>query len=481
MKTFLQTLFFFLLITQICFAQWEGDQQLTNTASSSFLNNNNAWNIAVSGDTIHVIYADDFNGAFQVYYTSSYNAGINWDAPLLVSTVVSNIWSYVIAVSGLTVHVVWINTMANQFLYIHSSDAGVTFSQPDTILTTTQNLSFPCLAVNGNDVYLVWNDNRHPVSNDEIYFMSSVDGGLNWNTPQRLTNTGNGIMDKVPSLAISDNILHLVWQRGPDYQARVLYRRSSNNGVSWEPEQFITSDTINQTQPCIAVSGSYVHTAWMDSRNDTIQIFYRSSYDNGVNWQVEKCLTNGFSADYETITASGKNVHIAYRDYRFNQQWHIGYRCSIDNGLTWQQDTVLINSWQQEGPSIAVAGTKVHLIWMDNRDGNWEIYYKKNPNGNPTKVENISLNFPTRFQLYGNYPNPFNPSTKIKYSVQQTSQVQIKIFDVLGNDIVTLVNEEKPAGTYESNWNAANLPSGVYFYRLQAGDFMQTRKMILLK
>ena len=61
------------------------------------------------------------------------------------------------------------------------------------------------------------------------------------------------------------------------------------------------------------------------------------------------------------------------------------------------------------------------------------------------------------------------------------SNVVIKVFDVLGNEITTLVNEEKPIGTYELDWNAANLPSGVYFYRLQAGDFIQTKKMILMK
>ena len=88
---------------------------------------------------------------------------------------------------------------------------------------------------------------------------------------------------------------------------------------------------------------------------------------------------------------------------------------------------------------------------------------------------------PTEYSLIQNYPNPFNPSTKIKYSIPQTSQVQIKVFDVLGNEIETLVNEEKPAGTYELNWNAASLPSGVYFYQLRAGSFVKTKKMVLMK
>jgi len=88
---------------------------------------------------------------------------------------------------------------------------------------------------------------------------------------------------------------------------------------------------------------------------------------------------------------------------------------------------------------------------------------------------------PTEYLLSQNYPNPFNSTSVIKYSIPKLSQVSIKVFNVLGSEVETLLNEEKSVGTYELDWNAANLPSGVYFYRLQAGDFVQTRKMILLK
>jgi hypothetical protein len=88
---------------------------------------------------------------------------------------------------------------------------------------------------------------------------------------------------------------------------------------------------------------------------------------------------------------------------------------------------------------------------------------------------------PAEYFLSYNYPNPFNPNTKIIYSVPQISNVSIKIYDVLGTEIETLVNETKAAGTYELTWNAGNLPSGVYFYRLEAGEVNQIKKMILLR
>jgi hypothetical protein len=98
----------------------------------------------------------------------------------------------------------------------------------------------------------------------------------------------------------------------------------------------------------------------------------------------------------------------------------------------------------------------------------------------PTGIEQFEGEVGT-YSLSNNYPNPFNPSTKIKYSVPKSSNVVIKVFDVLGNEIETLVNEEKAAGTYEVTWYAEQLPSGVYFYQLQAGDYINTKKMILLK
>lgn len=98
-----------------------------------------------------------------------------------------------------------------------------------------------------------------------------------------------------------------------------------------------------------------------------------------------------------------------------------------------------------------------------------------------TGVEDELNPLPTEYLLSQNYPNPFNSSCAIKYSIPKSSQVSLKIFNTLGEEIEILVNEEKPVGVYEVNWNASNLPSGVYFYRLQAGDYVQTRKMILLK
>jgi hypothetical protein len=85
------------------------------------------------------------------------------------------------------------------------------------------------------------------------------------------------------------------------------------------------------------------------------------------------------------------------------------------------------------------------------------------------------------FHLSQNYPNPFNPSTKISWQSPVSSHQTLKVYDVLGNEIATLVNEEKPAGNYEVEFNASMLSSGIYFYKLQAGSFVETKKIVLIR
>ena len=85
------------------------------------------------------------------------------------------------------------------------------------------------------------------------------------------------------------------------------------------------------------------------------------------------------------------------------------------------------------------------------------------------------------FNLHQNYPNPFNPSTKIKYSIINKAMVIIKVYDILGNEIKTLVNEEKTIGNYEIEFDGRNLSSGIYLYRMQAGNFSDTKKLILIR
>ena len=99
--------------------------------------------------------------------------------------------------------------------------------------------------------------------------------------------------------------------------------------------------------------------------------------------------------------------------------------------------------------------------------------------GNPSGIEMEITSH--SFSLSQNFPNPFNPSTKINWQMPARSQVTLKVYDVLGNEIASLVNEEKEAGYHSIDFNASDFPSGVYFYKLTAGNFISIRKMLLLR
>jgi len=120
---------------------------------------------------------------------------------------------------------------------------------------------------------------------------------------------------------------------------------------------------------------------------------------------------------------------------------------------------------------FAQAGSNVNI--------SFKIEYK----GRKSYIRNINIitTSPLNFELFQNYPNPFNPSTIIKYSIPKSGLVTLKVYDVLGKEISTLLNEKKEAGIHKIEFNQTNLSSGVYFYTLKTDEFLQTRKMILLR
>ncbi len=121
---------------------------------------------------------------------------------------------------------------------------------------------------------------------------------------------------------------------------------------------------------------------------------------------------------------------------------------------------------------IGAQGTKVN----DIRSGAVFIY-----SAEPMSVDYLKINTPTDFYLSQNYPNPFNPTTRIDYSIPYEGLVKLRVYDVLGNEIAKLVNESKSAGFHSVEFNAGNLASGIYFYKLTAGTFTEIKKLILLK
>ncbi len=203
--------------------------------------------------------------------------------------------------------------------------------------------------------------------------------------------------------------------------------------------------------------------------SDTNSHFYRNSGGSN-NWMKLKCI--GVQSNKDAIGT----IVTAYYGGQMNRQVILG-----GNSFLSSDDVELIF-----GIGTSAVIDSVVIRWTNGIvDRSQNII----PNARYTAVEGsgvigitpVSNEIPSTYKLYQNYPNPFNPSTNIKFSVPARSFVQLKVFDQLGREVATLVNEQLNPGTYETNFNASGFSSGVYFYSITAGDYGETKKMILVK
>ncbi|MBX7045451.1 MAG: T9SS type A sorting domain-containing protein [Ignavibacteria bacterium] len=135
--------------------------------------------------------------------------------------------------------------------------------------------------------------------------------------------------------------------------------------------------------------------------------------------------------------------------------------------------------------SLGLTGDSIYCVWSSS------VYVNSDSAGSDTRflviksstvgVNNISSTIPAEYKLHSNYPNPFNPVTKIKFEIPKDEFVKIKVFDLSGKEVSSLVNEKLKAGIYEASFNAASLASGTYFYKIETSSYIETRKMVLLK
>ena len=229
----------------------------------------------------------------------------------------------------------------------------------------------------------------------------------------------------------------------------VNFIHSTDRGNTWSSPMRINDDPVNSAWQwfgtmSVAPNGR-VDVIWLDTRDNPgtylSSLYYSYSTDYGITWSQNERLSDEFDP-------------------------HVGW--PQQNKMGDYFDMISDN----DGASIAWAGTF---------NGEEDVYYGR-INHNPVAVENNSEETLIKtFLLEQNFPNPFNPSTIIQYAIPQREYVSIKVFDVLGNEVATLINDFKPAGSYKIEFDGTDIPSGVYFYKLQSGNFIETKKMILIK
>jgi photosystem II stability/assembly factor-like uncharacterized protein len=323
-----------------------------------------------------------------------------------------------------------------------TSDGGENW---DSIKTNIQKRFFSIHFVTENDGWIA--------SEDAIY--KTTDGGINWEVSKYQDTT------YYYSIYFANN--DTGWVAGDSAAVGVILR-TTDNGISWHKE-FDTQLGYLSTILFIEDSIGYA----FGENGARVK-----SIDFGSSWVL--LTPNIFITD---------NWESAYFINR-NVGWIAGGSQSIidkttDGGINWVRQTFspTTSLWLY---SIfftdSITGWAVG-VGNDSSGLTGEIF--KTTNGGVTFVENEPGIEVTDFKLYQNYPNPFNPATIIDYSIPSESLVNIKIYNSLGEEAIELVNEVQPVGIYKFKLDASNLPSGIYFYRLKSGSFVETKKMVLIR
>ncbi len=387
---------------------------------------------------IYTIYFDDPNiyaSSDSLFFISRDN-GITWDSLAIVNKLTS--YNDIIKIDG-TIYV----TAYGQGVY-RSSDNGISWEPMNSGLDYFSKYAIS-FQYNNNQLYLA-------TDGGGVYY-SNLNSPVTWHPYN----------DGLPSLyGYTINDLQLI-KDGliASAGASGYYYVRNNNSAEWTE---YSVDTLKR--PNIHSFVSFNDTVFAA----TTRGVYRS-IDNGLTWDSVGISPMPYPADY--LTKDGNRI---YAVYIIKGEFYLWY--SDDKGDTWNfKDHQFTTLYQLKFRDNKFWAATHHGIWFNAID--------------PTGVDNDIK--PVEYKLEQNYPNPFNPTTKIKYSIpvemlrsaegRTTLQnVTLKIYDILGNEVATLVNKEQPASEYEVVWNASNLPSGIYFYRLTvSGKHIKTMKMILMK
>lgn len=279
----------------------------------------------------------------------------------------------------------------------------------------------------------------------------SIDGGLTWT----FIDTPNS--EDIKEIYLSNTNSNRIFIRVHS-QPNKLYR-SNDLGNSWN-----LCFNLSSFEEDYSLTQKY-NSSDMYLANGSV---YKSD-DDGTIWN--QIYTGSFGTDIIDIVVDQNNINNIY-SYYYTDYHHRKIFFSSDAGNSWQDASYGLPSSISDVYDLSISTTtgKVYIL-TDN--GFWS--------GFPTTTGIDDDILRLEFYLSDNYPNPYNARTIIEYKVAGISFVTLKVYDVLGNEVATLVNDEKLAGKYELNFNASSLASGVYFYQLKAGEYINTKKMILLK
>lgn len=366
--------------------QWEPDVRLTENDSVSSVSLVSARNIAAEGEFVYAVWNDDADQCpeLRVLYARSSDRGLTWSTAVALPDDSAPSADASVAVEGGRVHVAWFDVRSGlpELYYKGSSDGGTTWSSDRWLTADAEYFAGPCIAVSGPTLHLAWTD----LVNDtpRVRYKRSPDFGVSWGPDVIVSTTDSGA--GYGSVCALDSDVHVAWNGSVSgSRSEAFYRRSTDGGLTWQPAVQLTSGAVGPTAivPQVAASGELVHIVCCHRPVDKHEAVYLRSPDRGLSWSSAHRLfsTPGEDVGRVTVAADRENVHVA-ASLVDGGTTRLHYRLSTDGGMNWESPIRLSEAGPADKVSLAVAGRAVYALWRDSRDGNEEIYFKRNLTGN---------------------------------------------------------------------------------------------------
>ncbi len=408
----------------------------------------------------------------------------------------------------------WVNPQPLHLGFNKSTDGGLTWGTGRSLSKINYNggahgvsfFNFPIIAVDGSSgprrgwIYVVYAE-KNPASPD-IFLIRSTDRGISWSEPVKVNQDNSGKEHWQPWLSVdpSTGNVFIVYYDSRNFpandSAHVYLSASIDGGQTFE--DFLVSDSpfrpwgIISSVPTPSYMGSYIGVTalngvvwpcWMGTRSGTHQV-----YTARVTFSIysgPKAIHNASSVSFDTVEVGKlKNKTMVITNYG-DDTLRISNILSSNPVFTARTTSMDIAPGKSVTDTLRFIPTAVGPVsgtLVISSNGPPADTIRVSGTGNPPSSVNIvSSELPQRYTLGQNYPNPFNPTTTIRFSIPRRSFVTLTVFDVLGREVGTLISEELNAGVFSTQWDARQVASGIYLYRMQANEFVEIKKLLLLR
>ena len=332
---------------------------------------------------------------------------------------------------------------------------------------------------------LVWEDRRN--ENNDVYIQRYQPDGTPLGENVQVNDDQN-VWHFNPCVALTNNGQFVVgWEEYKSTVYGIYLQRFLNDGTA-AGESFVVDEALagSGSQPDIDSdsTGNFIVTWIYDDRDVYARIYLPDSKPNSEPFKVNENDGNNWCLSPQVSVREDSRFIVCWENLEIATHFSDIYaQCYAADGTPLGENFRVTSSDKRDQfmPGIKLWGNRIYNTWTDNRiDGtgydiwcnilDWEETIMSKPFQSPQK-----------FILQQNYPNPFNPKTTIDFDIPKTSEVKIEVYNVAGQKVQTLLNKQMSAGNHQVEFNAENLSSGIYFYHIQAGEFQDVKKMVLIK